>query len=159
MKEHPILFSTLMVQAILDDLKTVTRREATTGNRYQKWSVGDLLWVRESWQWEGDTKWSDAKPMGDFWYKADIGRTIEQGPAKWRPSIHMPRQAARILLEITNISIEKLHSITEEDAIKEGISMGEHADKILTAKDCFEVLWHSINGKESWDRNPDVYRI
>lgn len=156
MKEHPILFSSLMVQAILEGKKTQTRRiinpqpidsREIDGNffdgkhrgyvkvdghplwreqfafEFAKWQPGDLLWSRESWQWEGSTKWSDVMPIGSFWYKADNHGS--SGPAKWKPSIHMPKAAARIWLQVESVGVERLQDISEVDAIAEGIEFQE----------------------------------
>lgn len=142
---------------------------------------GDRLYVREMWQWEGDTKWSDAQPIGSFWYKADEGRVWEQGPSRWKPSIHMPKSAARIFLEVTEVRVERLQDISEEDAIAEGILFNDspigrfyksytadargygHPDHdypgVSSAVKSYETLWQSINGPDSWDNNPWVWVI
>ena len=146
----PILFNTEMVQTILDGRKTVTRRlikpqpgadadlvYAYAASRKQdigKWNdrktgqtwnppyhADDILYVRETWGvycrnwWEADY----------FNYKADwqaqespYGLTE---PPKWRPSIHMPKEAARLFLRVTAVRLERLQEITDEDAIREGI--------------------------------------
>lgn len=88
----------------------------------------------------------------------------------WRPSIHMPRWASRILLEVTGVSVERLQDISEEDAAAEGISDGGClncgepepcgcADPKPDARDAFARLWHSINGEESWHANPWVWVV
>lgn len=140
MKEKPILFSTPMVQAILDGRKTMTRRviklpdgmggkpvgeagnvENPLGFMYPcgikrpKYQPGDILWVRETW-----TEMHDA-----YFYRADAAESIvalmEPHGAKWRPSIFMPREAARIRLRVTAARPERVQEITEADAIKEGV--------------------------------------
>ena len=137
----PIIFSTPMVQAILDGKKTQTRRVIKIDDAPENWKIsiagtsivrtepydvklpryaaGDILWVRETW----------ADVFGKYEYRADYsesentyrvkryGTTI----AKWRPSIHMPREAARIFLRVTNVRVERLLDISEADAIAEGI--------------------------------------
>lgn len=87
--------------------------------------------------------------------------------AYWRPSIHMPRWASRITLEIESVRVERLHEITEEDAKAEGVTLGEdrswaHREAGLEYKPhviAFSSLWQSINGKGSWDANPWVWVI
>lgn len=80
-----------------------------------------------------------------------------------RPSIHMPRWASRILLEITGVRVERLQDISEADADSEGVSVvyGEPFDQANTITDRrrFELLWESINGPGSWDANPWVWVI
>lgn len=91
----------------------------------------------------------------------------------WRPSIHMPRWASRILLEITNVRVERLNAISEEDAEAEGIDM----EALYDSQDCydciadhnmtgrptvtgaFKYLWESIYGADSWHANPWVWVI
>lgn len=139
----------------------------------------DILWVRETWQKSGLAEMADAAGMsqqvGDrYIYKADKKNEGYQ----WKPSIHMPKAACRLKLQIVSIGVERLHDITEEDAIREGVEKmiflnGEHVgwrnygkpDKLKPflnkqfARQSFESLWQSINGKESWDINPWVWRI
>lgn len=119
----PILFNTDMVRAIRAGHKTVTRRVVTPRHCDSAFNVpckppyrpGDTLYVRETW-----AAWSrtyGAVPV--LYYKAD-------GDApdgiKWRPSIHMPREAARIFLRVTDVRVERLQDITEEQARAEGCS-------------------------------------
>ncbi len=144
--------------------------------------VGDLLWVRETW---GDcTKGSDIT-AGTHWdkplYKADadayglLGHDgmgpIYAEEIRWRPSIHMPRRASRILLELKNIRVERLNDISENDAMDEGVGelcfdeveYCEICKKIGGAigdhKPVFIQLWQFINGPGSWDRNEWVWVI
>ncbi|EEQ5216149.1 hypothetical protein GOP30_005486, partial [Escherichia coli] len=89
----------------------------------------------------------------------------------WRPSIHMPRWASRILLEITNVRVERLNDISECDARAEGVPpagslLPDHPGTFLTpkgdfamAKVAFQRLWESIYGEESWNANPWVWVI
>lgn len=183
-KERPILFSGEMVRAILEGRKTQTRRivkdrkdwAIQNDNTFGKvWGnsvlmdspfgkPGDRLWVRET--FINDTE-ADEQPC--FYFKADC-----ENPEIWRwsPSIHMPRSAARIFLEITNIRVERLNDISEEDAKAEGIVGGkicingsagwgsnEKMPDVYKSKWSFAELWESINGKDSWKKNPWVWVI
>lgn len=175
MKEHPILFNAAMVNAILSGTKTQTRRivkpqpdvvDYDTDLVMQFTSddqrlgrlgkvincpygeIGDQLWVRETFGLAGDkdnhvlhyraTHYRDGKNMG------------------WKPSIHMPRWASRIQLEITNISIEHLKSITYSDAVSEGTT---YEKGYTDPRDAYKRLWESINGEGSWEVNPWVWVI
>lgn len=127
---------------------------------------GDLLWVRET----CCPDWAD-KPV----YKADGGSAREAGyPAepRWRPSIHMPRWASRLTLRITGVRVQRLHDISEDDAIAEGakpIAVTFRGDQAGDARlvpslggpyrDGFRCLWASINGPGSWDANPWVWAL
>ncbi|HFT1542582.1 TPA: hypothetical protein ACH27N_001597 [Klebsiella quasipneumoniae subsp. similipneumoniae] len=150
-------------------------------------AVGDRIWVRETarceWQ-RGDFK--DAAFETGVTYKADgehqSFRSAEQhktfprrshaanGDLAWHPSIHMPRWAIRILLEITDVRVERLNAISEEDARAEGIidggclNCGEPepcgcANPEPDATDAFAYLWQSIYGQENWNANPWVWVI
>jgi hypothetical protein len=213
MKEHPILFSTPMVQAILDGRKTMTRRVmdfpqsfiwnndyfknnysfskmffdeiknknvaifSSNAGQFTEWfpsqygQVGDRLWVRETWS---VTRYLDGHydQKDTISYRANNDKPYSCG---WRPSIFMPRWASRITLEITNIRVERLQEITEEDAINEGIeiagkikSSGEKVYKnyllennpFTQARYSFQSLWDSINGKKyPWSSNPFVWVV
>jgi hypothetical protein len=126
---------------------------------------GNLLWVRESFY----------EPLfealnGKYYYKADLEK---QGwDFKWKPSIHMPKEACRIFLRIKNVRVERLNSITGKDAICEGIEFAKTKGVTSLFKDytknkeyffapgnSFMSLWASINGKESWLSNPYVWVI
>lgn len=190
-----ILYSTDMVQAMQEGRKTMTRRtqgleeinkqpdaysvatvnigeyvfeseaggqksEVTIKAKYQK---GDILWVRESFAVEGLLK-------NVFFYKADIGLPKIE---KWKPSIHMPKVAARYFQKVTNVRVERLLQISEEDAVAEGCSkygpFGEYRGSrhpnggqmkyraYSTAQRAFQCIWETINGKESWELNPWVF--
>lgn len=129
--------------------------------------IGDKLWVRERWAYIGDQNWQDASfdDWGNLWHYA----TAEQDARdqlKWKPSIHMPRRFARLILEVKDIRIEKLQDISESDAINEGIESqrGIYKD-YLTEKfyrkpyQSFETLWCKINGQKSWQSNPWVWVV
>lgn len=232
----PILFSTPMVQAIINGSKTMTRRikglekinaapndwvltptkkkicrmycdvnpnpiktffifenihtkeqieiASPYGETRDEASMCDVLWVRESF-----TPKRHSFPIGEpFEYKATAFEDGNPTEGPWKPSIHMPFAACRIFLRITDIRVERLHDITEQDAKAEGVErtiaaredFGARAagmrlyrdytrkDNSLknypcngfeTAKVSFETLWASINGDESWDANPWVWVV
>lgn len=137
-------------------------------------AVGDRIWVRETWAEAGagapDLKLYRAN------YPEHVPTHYENVPPadeiRWTPSIHMPRWASRILLEITAVRVERLHSISERDALREGLfqlpasgryclqpgmqyfGMASHS-----AKEVYSWLWASIYGEESWAANPWVWVI
>ncbi|AXO73639.1 MULTISPECIES: hypothetical protein [Klebsiella pneumoniae complex] len=142
-------------------------------------SVGDRIWVREAFRVH-----SRATDVATLVYKASERNSwTEQTrrvpvavcnkpatPEKWTPSLHMPRWASRILLEITNVRVERLNAISEEDARAEGIidggclNCGEPepcgcANPEPDATDAFAYLWQSVYGQESWNANPWVWVI
>ncbi|NNV55892.1 hypothetical protein [Limnovirga soli] len=149
---------------------------------------GHILWVRETFyaygSWAIDkfgAKFSDKTlSFGDYKYadnppvKVELKRGSLLGWYK-RPSLFMPKAACRTWLEITNIKVERLQDISEDDAIAEGVI--EYQDgtfknyfkkkglreqdgvECLLAKGSFQSLWHSINGQENWDKNPWVWVI
>lgn len=196
MNEKPILFSPEMVRAILEGRKTQTRRVMKPQPEANDWidtpmcqygHIGDLLWVRETWGTlpEYDSIKPSDLPNCPIYYNAsqryypfstisDIG--------KKRPSIFMPRWASRITLMVTNVRVERVQDISEEDAIAEGIQRFDYgADSYkpeycticfgtqelalgamhTTAKGAFSRLWDSINSKRgySWASNPWVWII
>lgn len=120
--------------------------------------AGDWLWVRETWQMAG----------GDscFWYAAtDSQADCGASPvSRWRPSIHMPRRASRITLEITRVRVERLQDISEADARAEGAPpLDPHwpipADGRGTHASGYRRLWEQINGPDSWASNPWVWVV
>jgi len=182
----PILYSTPMVQAVQANRKKQTRRtqgleipnQSPSGYEFLGWdknvavfkssegkfrdckpkfNAGDILWVRETF----------AKPpitaFGvPYIHKAGFDRTM----CGWKPSIFMPKEAARFFLKVTNVRVERLQDISEEDAIAEGIEPGEIGFKSYNSKNIFEVdalwsfqnLWQSINAKKHpWKSNPWVW--
>lgn len=211
MKQRPILFSTPMVQAILEGRKTMTRRiikpqpilfyngwkwEGTrpkakqnsgamavfnhtgepTGDPCLAWACkygreGDVLWVRETWC-------HNAEEEGSFLYRATHTEAWDEetGGSPWKPSIHMPKSAARIFLQITNVRVERLQDISEEDSKAEGMkptlfhsSTGRYEEitpehvfygsAIHKFRTGFKNLWMKINGEESWKSNHWVWVI
>lgn len=121
-------------------------------------AVGDRMWVRETWSAHScfdDYKSNDLGPLLSLHYWAD--GTLKTG--KKRPSIHMPRWASRISLEITGVRVERLNDITLGDVCKE---LGCGLYDFQPATDGFRVwseLWNSIYGAESWQANPFVWVI
>lgn len=131
-------------------------------------AVGDRLYVRETHSIRVEP--SEYSP-GAAWYReSDIGRQWEGG-IRWHPSIHMPRWASRITLEITGVRVERSQDITEQDAAAEGVPpagdlLPDYPDTYLTPKGdfataevAFQRLWESIYGEESWQANPWVWVI
>lgn len=136
-------------------------------------SVGDCIWVRETFQGPlfdfdlMDSYCKDSTPFekSEFCvYKADGVPAPEFYDADdelhccWRPSIHMPRWASRILLEITDVRVERLKSISDRDALREGCSAADMKSGDCVA-DVFARLWASIFGSDSWNANPWVWVI
>ncbi len=136
-------------------------------------SVGDRIWVRETFQGPlfdfdlMDSYCKDSTPFekSEFCvYKADGVPAPEFYDADdelhccWRPSIHMPRWASRILLEITGVRVERLKSISDRDALREGCSTADMKSGDCVA-DVFARLWASIYGSDSWNANPWVWVI
>lgn len=175
MKERGVIFNAEMVRAILDGRKTQTRRimkvqpdedglaKVTNGpwvdtsERVYKCpfgEVGDRLWVREAW-----ARYNIDQDSHDMAYRAT---TPEDWPeeGRWRPSIHMPRWASRVTLEITGVRVERIASISNEDAGKEGYPAnpepyGGDMDKWLW----FRQLWNGIYPDNSFKHNPWVWVI
>ncbi|HDV0468921.1 TPA: hypothetical protein ACN63N_005543 [Klebsiella oxytoca] len=147
-------------------------------------AVGDRIWVRETWgvvshafsddglmiDWVPDRPATAIHEMpfgngyysgyaiyaadGDFTWGDDDG--YEDGRSCWKPSIHMPRAASRILLEITDVRVERLRSMSQDDARAEGVIA---ASGPMEAGLAFRELWDSIYGEESWKANPWVWVI
>lgn len=145
--------------------------------------VGDRMWVRETFailgnedgcpiDWDGNLIKGDEKHAARI-YKAScwqepgnyglwsIPDRDTQYEGAWRPSIHMPRWASRMTLEITAVRVERLNDISEEDARAEGVAPSQH---IITPPEAlyrvgFLNLWQSIYGEESWSANPWVWVI
>jgi len=131
--------------------------------------VGDRLWVREAFRVH-----SRATDVSTLVYRASERNSwTEQtrrvpvlvcnkqvSPEKWTPSIHMPRWASRITLEITDVRIERLNDISEEDAKAEGVKAGvSPGHEHMMHQVAFRELWQSIYGEESWNANPWVWVI
>ena len=193
----PILFNTEMVRAILDGRKTCTRRickdanectvpdmefynadrrtyavhnfvdkdhteQLSTAERTCPICTGDILYVRETWK----------KAPNGYYYYEDWQRNDIADVTKWKPSIHMPKEAARIWLKVTDVRVERLHEITEDGAKAEGAidnrgfihSPENEYDRIHTAREHFIRIWNSTIKKSDldrygWDANPWVWVI
>jgi len=120
------------------------------------WQVGDRLWVRETWRVDrlNESIKSNNLESGQWvQYKSDndIWATY---PGRWRPSIHMPRWASRITLEITNIRVERIQEISEEDAREEGLQQETHTywseTRTYWAQNSFKKFWDSIYAKKGY---------
>ena len=126
--------------------------------------IGDRLWVRETHAFH-DEQDKREQDLSMIYYRAD-DETVYESDLNWTPSIFMPRVASRILLEITNVRIERLQEISEQDAMNEGISFnikGAPDDyPEIAPSDVFKELWDSINGKsegKTWVDNPWVWVV
>ncbi|EPV0761150.1 TPA: hypothetical protein L9452_002163 [Klebsiella pneumoniae] len=126
--------------------------------------VGDRIWVRETWA-EAGASAPDLK-LYRANYPEHVPSIYENVPPaeeiRWTPSIHMPRWASRILLEITGVRVERLNSISDADAKAEGCCYGRGGgipDFAVNPADHFPTLWASIYGEESWKANPWVWVI
>lgn len=181
-RAKPILFNTDMVRAIQDGNKSATRRVIKPQPKYSEsggfawkgreygtdlpptiqgaacnflvaspYQIGDILYVRETW----NTKGGIVTPKS-YIYKADD----ENG--YWKPSIHMPKEAARIFLRVTDVRVERLQDITEEQAVAEGVRIGLGTAPYFSCKDAFSGLWDSTIKKSDltkygWNANPWVF--
>lgn len=195
MTEKPILFKSEMVRAILSGHKTQTRRIVKPQppfstipyphpEGYWMWQstgkeqfflgdnfvcpfgkAGDVLWVREAWA---------QTVSGDYIYAAN--HDPDHPPmglnGSWKPSIHMPKAACRLRLEVLSVWLERIQDISSEHAIAEGIEAVEFHDRVRYKSygmpmmvfqdspiDAFSHLWRSINGAESWDFNCWVWVV
>ena len=147
--------------------------------------VGDKLYVRETWAREGSNEQDEKHPFRDenynewyatgedfefygYVYKADTPNAKYpsgypddyEGAPTWHPSIHMPKEAARIWLEVTDVRVERLQEITEEDAVKEGVkAYGPNNCSGTSARIAFAQLWDSIYQKQGhgWEVNDWVW--
>ncbi len=200
----PMFFNTEMVKAILADRKTVTRRVVkdpwyiddedvcstsglvmhrgtaiTHGMPYpdSPYSPGDVLYVRETWQYVYDFDGNehpieetgrylyaadDNNPSYSYWVMPD-GTHRESMP--WRPSIHMPKEAARLFLRVTNVRVERLQDITPKQCVAEGVeqsALNEVGGEF--ARGMFNDIWDSTIQKKDlplygWAANPWVWVI
>jgi hypothetical protein len=177
MSERPILFSGPMVRAILDGIKTQTRRPVKPQphagvrsspfvqsgvedghGRELRWplALGDWLWVKETWSTEWIMNPGDTRVA----YRAD--ELAFDADYRWRPSIHMPRWASRLTLKVTGVRVERLQSISAEDCIAEGLTttLREH-DAACDLRDQFRAMWDATYAKRGygWETNLWVWVI
>lgn len=186
----PILFNTDMTRGVLTGLKTVTRRvvkpQPKEGQRIEYhearkewiymrgWALvdgvcrmpyrpGDILYVRETW-----AAWSPTYGTApEIIYKAD--GYSQSHKMKWRPSIHMPREAARLFLRVTDVRVERVQDITYWDCLSEGITEEDIEERGANAPDAsakwlYAKTWDSTikpaaRDLYGWDANPWVWVI
>lgn len=157
---------------------------------------GDRLWVRETfkeiasgevkngygevrygfaYQSDATTRWNERPTIIHDLTGQPATGPMQFQPRPWKPSIHMPRRACRLVLEITDVRVERLRDISEADAIAEGIERHREHPELWQRgplrndvrptpwtgfpKLAFQALWEGINGTESWDANPWVWAI
>lgn len=165
-RTYPIIFSDAMIKALLAGKKTQTRRLVTSmwSNVMMHHDAGDcvLLYTREAWSEDDD----------GYAYRADCDSGQDTRGMGWRPSIHQPRCASRLTLDLSEVRIERLQDISEEDAIAEGCRA--HFDKhaveyvrtpnggavpmhpMVSAGESYKHLWISLHGYKSWEENPKI---
>lgn len=190
MAVKPILFNTEMVRAILDGRKTQTRRLVKPKHRgaagfnvcFSKatgeitgvydfdedermyddptqapFQPGDVLYVRETWCNV------NTKEYPSYFYKADNNRPSDFDLTPWRPSIHMPKEAARLFLRVTGVRCERLQNMTPDDCANDG-GFEPEAIKAVGIAPLFGTLWDSTVNKDAmarfgWAANPWVWVI
>lgn len=128
---------------------------------HPQYKVGDILWVREAYTEIFRNRQDRIGLESVLRYKADNESSMKLFSG-WTPSIHMPKEAARIFLKVTNVRVERLQDISEADAMAEGVNFHwydeERNIKIQNAYSLFKELWQSINAKKaSWKSNPWVW--
>jgi hypothetical protein len=200
MNARPILFSAPMVRALLGGRKSQTRRIVNVNRTPKKlsiddWSVGgkrigpcpyatpgSLLWVRETFaDIDGEPLFAADRSDAELEEERQLRRKFAGIAAtyakyRWRPSIHMPRRFSRLTLEITDVRLQPLQEISEEDAIAEGVEyetadppffyvpgIWPHSTTAVEidegAARSYAKLWDHINGADSWDANPFVWAL
>ena len=196
----PILFNTEMIRAILDGRKSCTRRilkhdvEAILNSPYHKehpevedeqiisklcmppYQPGDILYVRETWCALPVNEAGHMRGHFTYYYRADGDLRPSGWRGKWNPSIHMPKEAARIWLKVTDVRVERLQEITDEQAKREGIQYDECPTGFTWKQEtdmhnCYttpigamQALWNSTIKKSDidrygWDASPWVWVI
>jgi hypothetical protein len=183
-KERPILFQPAMVHALLAGTKTQTRRvvkgmrlEWLQPNNFTPEFVanpenglcpygfaGDRLWVRER-GWMAASKTAFLPFAGNE--SPNAPRSPDGTPYRSWPSIHMPRWACRLVLEVTSVRVERLQAISEADSRAEGAPGYEEGvdapppepEYEWSYRASYRRLWEQINGPGSWDANPWVWVV
>lgn len=185
MRERPILFNTEMVKAILEGRKTCTRRvlkhpfEVHPNGFITKphgndrlcpytppYQPGDILYVRATWhKYTKRVGNGESCHLAEFYgYKASIANS-EDANEPWKPSIHMPKEAARIWLKVTDVRVERLQEITDKGAEQEGAQPDNPFDYDVDKwpnLEHFKEIWNSTIKKTDldrygWDANPWVW--
>lgn len=195
----PILFNTEMVRAILDGRKACTRRlqrkqieekyleyeewvcavappgstwlsEKEFYEEYPPYQLGDILYVRETWCGLPVNEAGHFRGHPIYYYRADGDLRPEGWRGAWHPSIHMPKEAARIWLKVTDVRVERLQDITDDGAKaesanwKNGKNVGWEEKMRRTAVERFAEIWESTIKKadkhiHGWNANPYVWVI
>ena len=180
MADRPIIFSGPMVQALLAGRKSQTRRvlkPQAAGHAYRlatydpngaaffasddtgtmqkvrlPYATGDRLWVRETVCWVSGWGWRYRADNDDLAEKRETGEV-----SRWRPSIHMPRWSSRMTLTVTDVRVQRLADLTDEDAIAEGIDVTDE----LTPSVTYAILWDKMNAKRGfpWKSNPWIVAL
>lgn len=193
MRVLPILFNTEMVQAILDGRKSCTRRKIsidivnncdmeTDGTllayencygdfiepeKLCQYQSGDVIYVRETWCALPVNEAGHMRGHSVYYYKADGDLRPEGWRGNWHPSIHMPKEAARIWLKVTDVRVERLNEITDKGAEREGAQPDYPFDYAVDKWPNLEHLkkiWNSTIkqpdlDRYGWDANPFVWVI
>src|SRR6185312_12667028 len=129
-----------------------------------RWSPGDRIWVKETFcnggglniALPGDGLTATGAPAPQWIYRADETFALPRG-THWKPSIFMPRAASRITLEIQSVRVERLQEISEQDAWAEGVTLYGTTRWETESRQAYKLLWESINGAGSWEKNPWVW--
>lgn len=199
MTAHPIIFSATMIRALLAGQKTQTRRivkprdglDALAMHQFGRCPYGqpgDLLWVKETFQPvltpyfdPPDSEWATGKGYQVLYMATDKAVVYvdrdDNVTERRKPSIHMPRWASRLTLRITEVRVQRVQDISEDDARAEGIEVvggpyscnpyrnyrigkaGEMNMHCSAPTRSFMTLWESIYGPGSWDANPWVWAL
>lgn len=188
MAERPILFSAPMVRALLAGTKTQTRRvvkarkcpdigcelapseiagEEHLDRLCPYGQPGDRLWVRETWAAPHRYDHLGPSNIPVDGVRTHYAASEDRGGLRWRPSIHMPRWASRITLEVVGVRVERLQDISQDDARAEGAPPSHTSIDAVSRefgypdfpRSWYAQLWDQINGPGSWDANPWVWVV
>lgn len=150
------------VHGPVDEVWTAFRKDAEGDNEPLGGIVcpfgqeGCKLWVRETHAIVDSAPYADGQSDETALYKADWKEGIQP---RWRPSIHMPRWASRITLEVASVRVERLQEISETDAVAEGVKTLPAPQWRSTWRDTYCELWEQINGPGSWQSNSWVWVV